>query len=163
MHMKSSSLDNVGETYEAPIDTNGYFSIEIPVTAYTTGLINAGNYYHDFVISPTDHISLTINGDSIIYTGAGANKNTLNNLVQINNLGVNRAFMEMFSGKHTPESFVFFMGKYKFQRDSIINTFTATNSVDSRITSYNVCYTKLLRVGVQYINSYVKIHFSARK
>lgn len=103
-------------SYEAAIDSTGAFSIEIPVRRLTNGRIYAGNYYHDISFMPGDQFQIKINGDSIAYSGKGAEKNKFNYQTEKDGIW-DRSFYKAYNqGELTPEEFANWMQDFKQKR-----------------------------------------------
>lgn len=64
------------DDYEAPVNEQGEFSIEIPLEHLCQGQIKAGRFYHNIALMPGDRFSAVIEADTILYSGgAGASRN----------------------------------------------------------------------------------------
>jgi len=70
-------ISGKGETYTAQVDSNSTFTIQIPIERIATGRIGYSDYYHNIYLMQGDNIFASLNGDTIKYTGKGAEKNNL--------------------------------------------------------------------------------------
>ena len=121
--IRDNSISEKANRYVANVDTNAEFSIQIPINKLATGRITTGRYYHEICLIPGDNFNITINGDSISYSGKGGEKN--NYLFSEEKCGLwDRSYYnESNKSQLTPSDFVTCMKDFKQKRLDFLNSY----------------------------------------
>ncbi|TLX76550.1 TlpA family protein disulfide reductase [Labilibacter sediminis] len=116
-------INPIGKAYSAPLDSNAHFSIEIPVERLATGRIKVGRFYHEISLMPGDDFFVTVDADTIQYSGHGANKNNFLYKAEVQGLWNRSFYTEINKGELSPEEFVPAMKTFKQKRFDLLKTF----------------------------------------
>ncbi len=112
-----------GETFIAEIDSNSNFSIEIPLKRIANGRITVGRFYHDICLIPGDDFFISVDADTIKYSGKGAGKNNYLYQAEVNKV-YNRAYYEESNkGKLTPAAFLESLTRFKQKRMNFFESY----------------------------------------
>ena len=109
-------ISGKGETFIAEIDSNSNFSIEIPLERIANGRISVGRFYHDICLIPGDDFFISVDADTIKYSGKGAEKNNYLYKAETNGLWNRGYYRESTKGKLTPTEFLESLKEFKKKR-----------------------------------------------
>ncbi len=116
-------ISGKGETFIAEIDSNSNFSIEIPIERIATGRITVGWFYHDICLIPGDDFFITVDADTIKYTGKGAGKNNYLYQAEVNRVYDRAYYSESNKGELTPVEFLESLKKFKQKRTDFLESY----------------------------------------
>ena len=114
--MVDNPISGKGETYEAEIDSNSNFSIEISLERMTKGRITVGGFYHEICLIPGDDFFISIDVDTIKYSGKGAEKNNYLYQAEINGIWDRSYYKESNKGELTPADFLVWLTNFRQKR-----------------------------------------------
>lgn len=126
--ISDNPIQNKGETYVAELDDNACFSIRIPVQWIATGRIASGNSCHDISLLPGDKLFITIDADTIHYSGKGAGKNNFLYAIELKELNDGAYYEETNRCALAPAEFLEAMTDFKQQRLNFLRAYQ--DSVD---------------------------------
>lgn len=116
-------ISGVGKTFIAELDDNSKFSIEIPLKRIANGRIAVGNFFHDICLLPGDDFFVSIDGDTIKYSGHGAEKNNYLYQTEINNLDDRDYYSEYNRFKLAPVDMLEFLHGFRQRRLDFLDTY----------------------------------------
>ena len=139
-----------GETYVAEVDSNGRFSIEIPVDRLGKGQIKAGRFFHKIALMPGDELSVTIDADTIDYTGNGAAKNNFLYQTEVRGLWSRSFYNELIKGELNPAAFLESMTDFNNRRLAFLASYADSAKihptfVDDYTTETQVIFEDLIQ------------------
>ncbi len=109
-------ISGKGETFIAEIDSNSNFSIEIPLERIASGRITVGSFYHDICLIPGDDFFISVDADTIKYSGKGAEKNNYLYQAEVNKVYDRAYYKESNKGELTPTEFLKSLKNFKQKR-----------------------------------------------
>ena len=109
-------IKGTGETFITEIDSNSNFSIEIPLERIATGNITVGRYYHDICLIPGDDLFISVEADTIKYSGKGSEKNNYLYQAEVNRVWNSSYYKESNKGELSPIEFLESLKKFKQKR-----------------------------------------------
>jgi thiol-disulfide isomerase/thioredoxin len=120
-----------GNTFIAQIDSSSNFSIEIPIERIATGRITVGRYYHEICLIPGDDLFISVDSDTIAYSGKGAAKNNFLYHSEINGLWNREYYKEFNKGELTPTDFLASVADFKHRRIDFLKTYSDSIKIQS--------------------------------
>jgi thiol-disulfide isomerase/thioredoxin len=116
-------ISGKGETFVAEIDSNSNFSVEIPIERVATGRISVGRFYHDICLIPGDDFFISIDADTIKYSGKGAEKNNYLYQAEIKGLWDRAYYRELNKGDLSPVDFLESLTEFKQKRINFFESY----------------------------------------
>jgi len=116
-------ISGKGETYIAKIDSNSNFSIKIPLERIANGRITVGRFYHDICLIPGDNFFISVDKDTIKYTGEGAEKNNYLYQTELNSVNDRTYYSESNKGELTPAEFLKSLNNFKQKRLNFLSSY----------------------------------------
>jgi len=130
-------ISGKGETYTAQVDSNSTFTIQIPIERIATGRISYNGYYHNIYLMQGDNIFASLNGDTIKYTGKGAEKNNLEYESEKIDLWKGAYYSDnMYSGEQSLEEFYTWISGVHKQRIDFLNNYPHYNKFEPEFIEY---------------------------
>lgn len=123
------------DTYIAELDSSSNFSIEIPIERLRYGRLNVGSTY-DLSLSPYDDIFISINGDSVNFSGEGAEKNKFLYEAKANGLSDKAYYHERNKADKSPEDFLKAIKKLRESRSDFMNTYPNKNELNKEFRHF---------------------------
>lgn len=160
-NMLDNPITGKGKAWSAKVDSEANFTIEIPLQGIALGTIKTGRYTHEICLMPGDNMQLTIDGDSIVYSGKGAGKNNYLYATEKKGLTERGFYSRPKKGNPTLEEFYKKASNQKQKRMDFIDAYSANNDVDDAFVKYYKLYTQGLLDKV--LMSYPRRYASANK
>lgn len=113
----------IQQTFIAEIDSNSNFSIAIPIERIASGRISAGRYHHAICLIPGDNLYISMDADTIQYSGKGAEKNNYLYYAEINGLVDREYYKEFNKGDLTLTDFLESLTDFKQKRIEFIHNY----------------------------------------
>ncbi len=133
-----------GETYKTPVDSLGHFSIEIPVQQMAEGRISASHYYHYICMCPGDKYDITIEDDTILFTGEGAEKNNFMYESEVKGTWDKAYYADFNRGKLTPEEFLITIDDFKQKRLNLLDNYENKKMLTPEFVNYYKINTQVI-------------------
>ncbi|NPA36219.1 MAG: TlpA family protein disulfide reductase [Chlorobi bacterium] len=144
--------DGSANKYIAKVDSEGFFSVEIPINNLSSGRILSGRYSHNIFFEPGDDFSIEIDADTIVYKGTGAEKNNFLYALEKEKLSDMDYYSISVRGKLTPEEFVNESESFKQKRLDFINSYLEQHKLNKEFVDY--FKTKSVAIYENLIRSY---------
>ncbi len=116
--MNEKALDYKGDSYAANVAEDGSFSFEIPVSEIVNGRMVTDNFFHTISLMPGDDIYVTIDTDTVNYSGTGASKNNFHYSNESSDVWQFRD--KLYQQRPSAAKFIEGVQKFKLKRDSLI-------------------------------------------
>jgi len=117
-YLQDNPIVNNLKTWTAKVDSLSHFSIEIPLKKIAIGRIQTDKYNHEICLMPGDDINITIDGDSINYTGKRAEKNNFLYNIEKDKIIDNQLFIKAARGRMPIKTFC---ENKKKERDCVLS------------------------------------------
>jgi thiol-disulfide isomerase/thioredoxin len=137
-------ISGKGETFIAEIDSNSTFSIEIPLERIATGRITVGRFYHDIYLMPGDNFFVSIDADTITYSGKGAEKNNYVYQTETNGLWNRAYYKESNKGELTPAEFLEFLKQFKQKRLNFLEAYMDSVKLQNEFVDFYKLETEIV-------------------
>ncbi len=99
---KENPAEPSGKTRIARVDSTGHFNITIPLQKLSKGMMTFNKNRNSLVLSPGDNLEITVDGDSLLFTGTGATKNSfLYQLEKVKKCDRNNVMRSWYGEDHT--------------------------------------------------------------
>ena len=149
-YIVSNPITGNGETYMAPVDDQGNFSVEIPLERMGTGRTTAGRFSHNICLMPGDDVYIEIEEDTINFSGKGAERNNFLYALEKARLNDRRYYNPYNKGKASPENFIVRMRDIRQKRTDFLETYPEKSKLEKEFTEYfsinnQIIYENLIR------------------
>jgi len=157
--LKEHSADMKPNPHFAQVDSLGNFKLVIPVQQLSKGVMEIDNQQYDIILQPNDRISISFVGNSIVYSGKGAEKN---NFVNILSEKTGSSKYDMISSWYSDEyefnDFFIMIEDYIAARIDEFEKFSASHSLNDDYINYFEIENKLEYIGLYHdaIMSYAR-------
>ena len=148
--IQDDPFKNLPDHYTATVDSDGHFSIDIPLERLAYGKITSGRFFHDIFLSPGDKFSIKIDADTIVYKGKGAEKNNFMYALEEEKLTMRLFYEETNKGKLPPNEFAVAMQDFKKRRLDFLNSYSKKHKLSKEFTDFfkiqnEVVYENIIR------------------
>jgi len=137
-------ISGKGESYNAEIDSNSNFSIEIPLKRIATGRITVGRFYHEICLIPGDDLFISVDADTIKYSGKGAEKNNYLYQSEINRVYDRSYYKESNKGELTPTEFLGSLKKFKQKRINFLENYIDSVKLQKEFVDFYKLKTEII-------------------
>jgi thiol-disulfide isomerase/thioredoxin len=124
-----NSISDMGKGYTATIDQQK-FNLQIPLNNIASGRFKFGKSETEIVLFPGDQIKIQLYKDSLAYSGKGANRNRLLQLLKKKQLDFDHIFNQSFNANFTPEEYLNFIDSVISLRKNYFEIFASKNKLE---------------------------------
>ncbi|BDD08936.1 hypothetical protein FUAX_13680 [Fulvitalea axinellae] len=135
-YINDNPITRKGISHIAKVDSASNFQIEIPVNGLATGRIRSGNFHHDICLMSKDNFSISIDADTIQFTGRGAEKNNFMYELEKAKLWNRNFYAPSNNGKLNLEEFLPKMEELKKKRLDFLSAYPNKAKLSEEFQSF---------------------------
>lgn len=134
-------------TYIAKVDSAGHFTMEIPMSGISKGMMICNNNRNSLVLIPGDKLNITIDGDSLHFAGKGAERNSfLYQLEKVKKISKNNIMHSWYSKGHKLDSMFLMAAEYFDIRTGELAKFKESHKQEDVFSRFFEIETKLQHI-----------------